>query len=77
MVGHGAEPLINTYCPVLEGEGGSAGITPEHIHLLVNDRICTWALPQKVVSENDTVQYGNNPSHDLMLGVKLDACRWH
>ena len=74
MVGHGAESLIPTHFPVLEGEGGSAGVALELIRLSVNDRI--WALPLKLFQKMTQFSTAKIPFTDLMLGVKLDACRW-
>ena len=71
MVGDGAEPLIPTYFPDLEGEGGSAGVAPELIRLLVNDRIwalpLNWALPLKLFQKMIQFSTATIPFTDLML----------
>ena len=53
------------YFPVLEGEGGSAGVVLELICLLVNDRI--WALPLKLFQKMIQFSTATIPFTDLML----------
>ena len=60
--------------PCFGGRGGSAGVALELNCLLVNDWI--WALPLKLFQKMTQFSTEKIPFTDLMLGVKLDACRW-